>query len=149
MDHVSSGTWKAELESYAYLNQLLSNKLFLTLSSIKYWQLAQTIRLPTGKNTMDNSSDLLKDPIKSSTLSISLLKENISYLEVKTDYWESGTMMRESAILKDKDTQDLSTKSEFPLIREELLPLEVKALFSSGTCLTASSKIKLNPNYLP
>lgn len=72
------------------------------------------------------------------------MKESILFLEDKMEDWRYGTMMRESAILRVKGTQDRSIRWRFHPIREKLLLLVVKALFSSGICLSPSWGIKFS-----
>jgi len=63
------------------------------------------------------------------------LKENTLFQVDKIASSEFGTMMKASAILKDKDIPDPLANSKFLLIREKSLLWVQRELYFSGTCL--------------
>ena len=67
---------------------------------------------------MVRSSDQLKDQVASLILLASQLKANISYLEVRTAFSESGITTKGYAIFQVKVTLEPSTSSEYLLINE-------------------------------
>lgn len=63
------------------------------------------------------------------------------------EYFGSGIMMKEFAILRAKGTLDPSQKSRSLLIKELLYLLEIKEHFSSGKFLKKLSEMLLSQNY--